>query len=90
MTNTVNYFEVGSPDPAASKAFYGGLFGWDVGEPSMPARYSMIDEDRGGLWDTSQMGGGQLGDLLCPGRRCADRDRTGAGPRRDRGRTLGR
>jgi hypothetical protein len=57
MTSTVNYFEVGSPDPAASKAFYGGLFGWDVGEPSMPARYSMIDEDRGGLWDTSQMGG---------------------------------
>ncbi|MGI8902753.1 MAG: VOC family protein [Solirubrobacteraceae bacterium] len=24
----------------------------------MPARYSMIDEDRGGLWDTSEMGGG--------------------------------
>jgi predicted enzyme related to lactoylglutathione lyase len=57
MTNDVNYLEIGSPDPAASKAFYGGLFGWEVGEPSMPARYSMIDEDRGGLWDTSQTGG---------------------------------
>ncbi len=56
MTNEVNYFEIGSPDPEASKAFYGRLFGWTVGEPSMPARYSMIDEDRGGLWDTSELG----------------------------------
>lgn len=58
MTNPVNYFEIGSPDPDASKAFYGGLFGWNVCEPSMPARYSMIDENRGGLWDTSEMGAG--------------------------------
>jgi uncharacterized protein len=58
MTSSVNYFEIGSPDPAASKEFYGSLFGWIIGEPSMPARYSMIDEDRGGLWDTSQMGEG--------------------------------
>ena len=56
MTNDVNYFEIGSPDPEASKAFYGGLFGWTVGEPSMPARYSMVNEGRGGLWDTSEMG----------------------------------
>ena len=56
MTNDVNYFEIGSPDPEASKAFYGALFDWNVGEPSMPARYSMINEDRGGLWDTSEMG----------------------------------
>jgi uncharacterized protein len=56
VTNDVNYFEIGSPDPEASKAFYGTLFDWSVGEPSMPARYSMVDEDRGGLWDTSQMG----------------------------------
>ncbi len=56
MTNDVNYFEIGSPDPGASKAFYGTLFGWNVGKPSMPARYSMINEDRGGLWDTSEMG----------------------------------
>ena len=57
MTNDVNYFEIGSPDPEASKAFYGALFDWNVGKPSMPARYSMINEDQGGLWDTSAMGG---------------------------------
>ncbi|PZS33663.1 MAG: bleomycin resistance protein [Pseudonocardiales bacterium] len=57
MTNTMNYFEIGSPEPEAAKAFYGTLFDWEVGEPSMPARYSMVDESRGGLWDTSQMGG---------------------------------
>lgn len=57
MTNDVNYFEIGSPDPQASKTFYGRLFDWTVGEPSMPARYSMVNEDRGGLWDTSEMGG---------------------------------
>ncbi|MGH8962766.1 MAG: VOC family protein [Jatrophihabitantaceae bacterium] len=57
MANDVNYFEIGSPEPEAAKAFYGELFGWTVGEPSAPARYSMVNGDRGGLWDTSQMGG---------------------------------
>jgi predicted enzyme related to lactoylglutathione lyase len=57
MANTVNYFEIGSPDPEASKSFYGGLFGWEVGPPSSPAQYSMVDGDRGGLWDTSGIGG---------------------------------
>ena len=57
MSNDVNYFEVGSPDAQAARAFYGGLFGWRFGEPSMPARYSMIEDDKGGLWDTSAMGG---------------------------------
>jgi predicted enzyme related to lactoylglutathione lyase len=56
MTNDVNYFEIGSPDPEAAKAFYGKLFGWEVGEPSMPARYRMVNEGRGGLWDTSEIG----------------------------------
>ena len=36
MSNDVNYFEIGSPDAQASRAFYGGLFGWTFGEPSMP------------------------------------------------------
>ena len=58
MPNDANYFEIGSPDPEASKAFYGALFAWNFGEPSMPARYSMVNEDRGGLWDTSEMGAG--------------------------------
>jgi predicted enzyme related to lactoylglutathione lyase len=57
MSNDVNYFEIGSPDAQAAQAFYGGLFGWKFGEPSMPARYSMIENDKGGLWDTSAMGG---------------------------------
>lgn len=48
MTNDMNYFEMGTPDPKVSTAFYGALFGWDVGEPSTPARYSMIDKNRGG------------------------------------------
>jgi len=58
MTNDMNYFEIGTADPASSKAFYGALFNWEIGEPSMPARYSMINENRGGLWDTSEMGAG--------------------------------
>jgi len=57
MSNDVNYFEIGSPNTQAARAFYGGLFGWTFGEPSMPARYSMIENDKGGLWDTSAMGG---------------------------------
>jgi predicted enzyme related to lactoylglutathione lyase len=53
VTNRIDYFEIGSPDPAASKAFYGGLFDWEIEDPQGPAPYSMVDEARGGLWDTS-------------------------------------
>lgn len=56
MTKEMNYFEIGTPDPEAAKTFYGSLFDWKFGEPSMPARYCAIDGNRGGLWDTSQMG----------------------------------
>lgn len=56
MTNQVNYFEIGSPDPNASKAFYGGLFDWEIEDPMGPAPYHMVDEARGGLWDTSDAG----------------------------------
>jgi predicted enzyme related to lactoylglutathione lyase len=55
--NRVDYFEIGSPDPDASKAFYAGLFDWEVAPPG-PAAYSMIDSDAGGLWDTTAIGGG--------------------------------
>lgn len=48
MANEVDYFEIGSPDPAASRAFYGGLFGWTFGEPS-PQAYSMVNGSAGGL-----------------------------------------
>jgi len=57
VANNIDYFEIGSPDPEASKAFYGTLFGWEIGPPSAPAQYSMVDGDRGGLWDTSAVGG---------------------------------
>lgn len=57
MTHQVDYFEIGSPDPSASKAFYGGLFDWEVEDPAGPAPYRTVDEARGGLWDTSDMGG---------------------------------
>lgn len=56
MTNQVDYFEIGSPDPSGSTAFYGALFDWQIGEPAGPAPYRMVEEDRGGLWDTSDMG----------------------------------
>ena len=56
MTDKVDYFEIGSPDQGASKAFYGGLFGWEIEDPTGPAPYRMVDEGRGGLWDTSAMG----------------------------------
>ncbi|WP_104110571.1 VOC family protein [Arthrobacter sp. N199823] len=57
MSNPVNYFEIGTPDPETSKAFYTGMFGWPVGPPS-DASYSMVNGEHGGLWDTSAMGGG--------------------------------
>ncbi len=53
----VDYFEIGTPDPAAAQAFYGGLFGWHFGEASQPAQYSTINESAGGLWNTSNLGG---------------------------------
>ena len=58
MANEIDYFEIGSPDVESSTRFYGTLFGWEIGLPSMPARYSMVDEGRGGLWDTTAIGGG--------------------------------
>ena len=58
MANEVDYFEIGTPDPEAAKAFYGGLFGWTFGEPS-PQAYSMVNGNAGGLWDTSDSPLGQ-------------------------------
>lgn len=44
VPNTVDYFEIGSPDPQTSKAFYASLFGWAIG-PQSPANYSMVSGD---------------------------------------------
>jgi predicted enzyme related to lactoylglutathione lyase len=57
MANEVDYFEIGTPNPEASRAFYGGLFGWTFGEPSEQA-YAMVNGTAGGLWDTSATGMG--------------------------------
>ena len=59
MTNKIDYFEIGSPDPAASRSFYGRLFDWEIEEqPSGDAPYRMVDGPNGGLWDTSDIGRG--------------------------------
>jgi uncharacterized protein len=56
MSNIVNYFEIGSPDAGATTAFYGELFDWPIGEPSQVG-YRMVDGDKGGIWDTTAIGG---------------------------------
>jgi uncharacterized protein len=59
MTNEIDYFEIGTPEPEAARAFYGSLFGWQIGPPAAPAQYAMIETDKGGLWDTAAMGEGR-------------------------------
>jgi predicted enzyme related to lactoylglutathione lyase len=56
MPNVVNYFEIGTPDTGSTTAFYGDLFGWEIGDTS--TGYGMIDGDKGGVWDTAATGGG--------------------------------
>lgn len=57
MPNVVNYFEIGSADPEAARAFYGDLFDWTFGDPS-PVDYRMVNADQGGLWASNAVGGG--------------------------------
>lgn len=58
MTDQVNYFEIGTSDPTAARAFYGETFGWRFG-PDAPGDYRMIDGagNGGGLWDSTSAGG---------------------------------
>jgi predicted enzyme related to lactoylglutathione lyase len=53
----MNYFELASPDPEATRSFYGPLFDWEMTVPD-PQGYGSVQQDAGGLWDTSGMGGG--------------------------------
>jgi predicted enzyme related to lactoylglutathione lyase len=55
MSNVVNYFEIGTPDAGATKAFYGQLFDWKIDDPSNA--YGMVEGDKGGVWDTTEMAG---------------------------------
>jgi predicted enzyme related to lactoylglutathione lyase len=57
MAGQVDYFEIGTPDSDGAKKFYGGLFGWPMSEPNPQTGYRAIDETKGGVWDTSSMGG---------------------------------
>jgi hypothetical protein len=57
MTSEVDFFEIGTSQPAAAREFYESLFGWHIGPATEPGRYAMIDTTRGGLWDTTEMGG---------------------------------
>lgn len=59
MVNNIDYFEIGSSNPARSRAFYGQLFDWEIEEtPQGDQPYMMVDKANGGLWDTSTIGGG--------------------------------
>lgn len=51
----VNYYEIGSADPRDCAAFYGRFFGIRGIHRTSP--YWMVDQARGGLWDTSNAGG---------------------------------
>ncbi|GAB3287236.1 VOC family protein [Pseudoclavibacter terrae] len=59
MSDNVNYFEIGTTDPEAVKAFYGDTFGWTFGSLE-PGGYGMVDGagNGGGLWDSNAVGGG--------------------------------
>ena len=52
----IDYFEIGTPEPAKAREFYGGLFGWAIGEAAGPANYATVDDGAGGLWDTAEFG----------------------------------
>jgi hypothetical protein len=42
------WFDLATEDPAASKAFYGAVFGWKFREsPGVPASYTLIENDGG-------------------------------------------
>ena len=52
--NTVSWFEIGAPDVAAAKTFYGQLFGWTF---APDGAYTLItatgaDGPSGGIFDT--------------------------------------
>jgi predicted enzyme related to lactoylglutathione lyase len=44
MAHPVVHFEIRSPDPDATRAFFGGLFGWKFPEGGMPD-YTYVETD---------------------------------------------
>jgi len=57
MAGKVDYCEIGTTDPAATKAFYEGAFGWDIEPPQGPMSYSMVNGGEGGVWESATNGG---------------------------------
>jgi predicted enzyme related to lactoylglutathione lyase len=53
MGNPVVHFEVLGQDTARLREFYGGAFGWKLGEPDGMMDYAMVDTGNG-----SSIGGG--------------------------------
>ena len=56
MADTVNFFEIGTPDAGSTRDFYSTLFGWTFATPN-DAGYGFVDDRAGALWDTSDIGG---------------------------------
>ncbi|MBW0018217.1 MAG: VOC family protein [Mycobacterium sp.] len=54
MPNVMNYFEVGTPDAEATRAFYGSLFDWQIADSG---DYRAVGGDKGGVWDRSNLDG---------------------------------
>ncbi|WP_069161271.1 VOC family protein [Nocardia altamirensis] len=59
MTNTINWFQVGSNEPEQAKSFYGALFGWTfVSDPENDSydlvRYPGSEIPVGGIAHTEQ------------------------------------
>lgn len=56
MANTVDFFEIGTANPAAVQMFYSNLFGWTM-QDHPESSYTGIETanaGRGGIWDTSE------------------------------------
>lgn len=54
--NTVGWFQIGTPDPAATSSFYSELFGWNI--PADDSGYQAVfyagaEAPSGGIADTS-------------------------------------
>ncbi|GIF21016.1 putative enzyme related to lactoylglutathione lyase [Actinoplanes tereljensis] len=63
-TNQVDWFQIGTDQPAVAERFYGDVFGWSFGNDDDSPGYRLVSTDGtgrpgGGLADTSGEGPGQ-------------------------------
>jgi predicted enzyme related to lactoylglutathione lyase len=57
LAGSVSWFEVGTPDPEAAKAFYGEMFGWSFADDEQDGGYQIATTGighpiRGGIFNT--------------------------------------